>query len=430
MNLYERAGTQQTVDNETLRSEASRTLLARMDTAMLQTAQPLESGRLVVTAGQDEHGEPELLKLLMVLAESRLLMIDCTPALNSLPKSTAQCGSLQTRSPEPGPPKETQTRYQRQRTKEEAICLLQVLRTMAGAVTLRAQGQTKEFTKCCVRVITSACHMGLPFVLESAVGGSSASRIAAIETLSHLACSSQIAKMMLGTTDDTSATADIFSVLWSGLTSTDMRLGAIKTVAHLAASCRNEPGCISRLALTRQLYAKLLQLAKRTDDKNELLHCLKAVDLMMCDKSVAIAISANRSAMELAVALLNSARGDWHESHRLHIQTAAVSIIARVAARVTPRERAQIATLALGQLLHLIVASPAAVQSVADIAVGNLAKGTPAVLAQFGEMTGKTDKRRFKQIWDYLATNQPQISYLALVCLKDTLRSDTVHSAS
>ena len=391
------------VDNQTLRSQASRTLLARLDAAMLQTAQPVQSGKLVVTAGQDEYGEPELLKLLMILAESPLMMESDLPREN---------------------------RKQRHRTKEEELCLLRVLRTMAGSLTLRAQGQSKEFTKCCVHVIASACHTALPFVLESATGGS-ATRTAAVETLSHLACSGQIATAMLLETSDVSsateiggpAATDILDVVWSSLDSADTRLGAIKTAAHLAASCRNAPGCVSRLALTRHLYVKLLQLARRTNDKNELLHCLKAVDLMVCDEPVAVAMSANRPAMEIAVALLNSARGDWHESHILHIQSVAVSIIARVSARVTPGAREQIAKLALTQLLLLIVNSPAAVQTVADLALGNLAKDTPPVLALFSEVAGKRDKNRLKEIWSYLATNQPHISHLALLCLKDTLRS-------
>ena len=387
------------VDNQTLRSQASRALLARLDAAVLQTAQTVQSGKLVVTAGQDEYGEPKLLKLLMILVESPLMMESDLLRQN--------------------------------RTKEEKLCLLRVLRAMAGSLTLRAQGQSKEFTKCCVHVIASTCHMALPFVLESATGGS-VTRTAAVETLSHLACSSQIATaMLLETSDVSAATAvgdptaiGILDVVWSSLESAETRLGAIKTAAHLAASCRNAPGCVPRLALTRQLYVKLLQLAKRTNDKNELLHCLKAVDLMVCDERVAVAISANQPAMEMAVALLNSARGDWHESHILHIQSVAVSIIARVAARVTPGAREQIAKLALARLLLHVVDSPAAVQNVADLALGNLAKDTPPVLALFSEVVGKTDKSRLKEIWSYLATNQPHISHLALLCLKDMLRSD------
>ena len=90
------------VDNETLRSQASRTLLARLDAAALKTEQPFQSGRLVVTAGQDEYGEPELLKLLMILAESPLLVGSETVLQTDL--STLPGKSLQ----------------QRQRTKEEA----------------------------------------------------------------------------------------------------------------------------------------------------------------------------------------------------------------------------------------------------------------------------------------------------------------------
>lgn len=412
------------VDNQTLRSQASRTLLGRLDAAMLKTAQPFQSGRLVVTAGQDEYGEPELLKLLMVLAESPLLMESVTDSL------------LQSGSQMPTMPRENLKR--RQRTKEEASCLLHVLRTMAGALTLRAQGQSKQFTECCVHVIASACYTALPFVLESATGGrsgngSSATRTKAIETLSHLACSSQIAKAMLlqSTSDVSDATlvdrttpaVDVLSVVWTSLASTDTRLGAVKTAAHLAASCRNVPGCVSRLALTRQLYAKLLHLAKHSTDKNEMLHCLKAVDLMVCDESVAIAISADRSALEMAIALLSSARGDWHETHRVHIQSTAVSIIARVSARVSPAACEHISKMALAQLLSLVITAPAAVQNVTDLALGNLAKKTPQVLALFSELTGKNDKSRLKGIWTYLATNHPHISYLALLCLKDTLRS-------
>jgi hypothetical protein len=384
------------VDNETLRTRASQTLLGRLDAAETQTARPFASGRLVVTAGQDEYGEPELLKLLMVLAESPLLA--------------------------------GENMMSRDRTKEETACLLRVLRTMAGALTLRAQGQSKEFSKCCVHVITNACHLALPFVLQSAAAGSGApsrERIIVVDTLSHLACSTQIATALLEPAAGSASGRDVLGVLWSSIALSETRLSAIKTAGHLAASCRAAPGCVSRLALEGQFYLKLLQLAKKTNDKNEMLHCLKALDLMVCDESVAITVSQDRAAVELTVQLLSCIKSDWHESHRSHIQSTTVSILARMAARVEPAARLQMAQLALPKLLQLVVAGPAPVQNVADLAVGNLAKDTPPVVAIFAEANGKADKSLIKRMWTYLATGHPHASYLSLLSLKVALDSDS-----
>ena len=122
------------------------------------------------------------------------------------------------------------------------------------------------------------------------------------------------------------------------------------------------------------------------------------------------------------------------QTARVHIQSTAVSIIARIAARVGPNARLRLADLALKQLLVLVGPfgadnrlgpAPATVQRVADLAIGNLAKDTPQVSdIVYSTRSGKADKSATKKLWSYLVTAQPYTAHLCLLGLKAMLLVD------